>query len=230
MDNRLNRILHNKPVKLFYFVRNLARYAVPHRLLQKRLEGVLAEVASRDDRDYILQRVDYYNRLPAEGVPLPEGLHPLGEHRLGRGVRTAYFFDSYEFTRWFDDGLLWNMIPGDVTEVPPIPSVVKSRPIAGDNANSVLLNLDKFRHFVFLRDDIPFRAKEDRGSSGARSTATTRTMYCANASWSAISARHAAMRASRTAIRRCRPSGRNPTFRCTTICVTATSWPSRATM
>lgn len=54
MDNRLNRILHNKPVKLFYFVRNLARYAVPHRLLQKRLEGVLAEVALRDDRDYIL--------------------------------------------------------------------------------------------------------------------------------------------------------------------------------
>lgn len=47
MDNRLNRILHNKPVKLFYFVRNLARYAVPHRLLQKRLEGVLAEVALR---------------------------------------------------------------------------------------------------------------------------------------------------------------------------------------
>ncbi len=79
MDNRLNRILHNKPVKLFYFVRNLARYAVPHRLLQKRLEGVLAEVASRGDRDYILQRVDYYNRLPAEGVPLPEGLHPLGD-------------------------------------------------------------------------------------------------------------------------------------------------------
>lgn len=162
MDNRLNRILHNKPVKLFYFVRNLARYAVPHRLLQKRLEGVLAEVALRDDRDYILQRVDYYNRLPADGVPLPEGLHPLGEHRLGRGVRTAYFFDSYEFTRWFDDDLLWNMIPGGVTEVSPIPSVVKSRPIAGDNANSVLLNLDKFRHFVFLRDDIPFRAKEDR--------------------------------------------------------------------
>lgn len=165
MDNRLNRILHNKPVKLFYFVRNLARYAVPHRLLQKRLEGVLAEVASRDDRDYILQRVDYYNRLPtASNSPPPSstGMHPLGEHRLGRGVRTAYFFDSYEFTRWFDDGLLWNMIPGDVTEVPPIPSVVKSRPIAGDNANSVLLNLDKFRHFVFLRDDIPFRAKEDR--------------------------------------------------------------------
>jgi hypothetical protein len=77
-------------------------------------------------------------------------------------VRTAYFFDSYEFTRWFDDRLLWRMIPGDVTTVPPFPAVVKSRPIAGDNAASVLLNLDKARHFVFLRDDIPFREKEDR--------------------------------------------------------------------
>ncbi len=77
-------------------------------------------------------------------------------------MRTAYFFDSYEFTRWFDDDLLWNMIPGDVTQIPPVPSIVKSRPIAGDNANSVLLNLDKFRHFVFLKDAIPFRDKEPR--------------------------------------------------------------------
>lgn len=165
MNNRLNRIIHNKPVKLFYFVRNLARYSVPHRLLQSRLDRVLDEAMARGDREYILQRVAYYNRLSPTGTPaaaLLSGMTPLGAHRFGRGVRSAYFFDSYEFTRWFDDRLLWNLIPGDVTEVPDIPSVVKSRPIAGDNANSVLLNLDKFRHFVFLRDDIPFRAKEDR--------------------------------------------------------------------
>lgn len=160
--NELNRIFHNKPVKFFYFVRNFVRYAVPRPLLQRRLDEVLSEVERRSDRDYILQRVSYYNRLP-EGATLPvERSKPLGEHRFGKGVRTAYFFDSYEFTRWFDDALRWNMIPGDVTQVPDIPSVVKSRPIAGDNANSVLLNLDKFRHFVFLRDDIPFREKENR--------------------------------------------------------------------
>lgn len=233
MDNRLNRILHNKPVKLFYFVRNLARYAVPHRLLQKRLEGVLAEVALRDDRDYILQRVDYYNRLPtASNYPPPSstGMHPLGEHRLGRGVRTAYFFDSYEFTRWFDDDLLWNMIPGDVTEVSPIPSVVKSRPIAGDNANSVLLNLDKFRHFVFLRDDIPFRAKEDRAIFRSAINChhpnhVLRKRFMERYFGSACCDAGISNR-----IRRCRPSGRSLTSRCTTTCATAISWPSRATM
>ena len=94
--------------------------------------------------------------------PPREGLRPLGDHKFRRGVKTAYFFDTYEFTRWFSDRLLWNTVPGDVTTVPDVPSIVKSRPICGDNANSVLLNLDKVRHFIFLRDDIPFRKKSDK--------------------------------------------------------------------
>ena len=94
--------------------------------------------------------------------PPREGLRPLGDHKFRRGVKTAYFFDTYEFTRWFSDRLLWNTVPGDVTTVLDVPSIVKSRPICGDNANSVLLNLDKVRHFIFLRDDIPFRKKSDK--------------------------------------------------------------------
>lgn len=159
--NRLNRILHNKPVKAFYFLRSFVRYATPKRLLQRRLAGVLEQARQREDWAYICRRVDYYNKLmPLATSPL--GLHPLGDHKFRKGVRSAYFFDTYEFTRWFDDGLLWHTVPGDVTTVPEIPAVVKSRPIDGDNANSVLLNLDKLRHFVFLKDDQPFREKEDR--------------------------------------------------------------------
>ena len=81
--NELNRIFHNKPIKFFYFVRNFVRYAVPRPLLQRRLDEVLSEVERRSDRDYILQRVSYYNRLP-EGDTLPvERSKPLGEHRFG---------------------------------------------------------------------------------------------------------------------------------------------------
>jgi len=160
--NRLNRILHNKRIKLFWFAANFMRYAVPKRFLQRKLAKTLAEVESRPDRDYIFERVDYYCKL-LEGCHTPEGeLAPLAEHKLGKGVRTAYFFDSYEYTRWFDDTLRWKMIPGDVTHIPDVPAIIKSRPIAGDNANSVVLNLDKFRHFAFLRDDIPFREKMDK--------------------------------------------------------------------
>lgn len=160
--NRLNRIFHNKPLKVLYFIRNFARYAVPKGVFRWRLETLLAEARERPDREYIRQRVDYYNRLDRTVTPPRDGMRPLGEHCFHKGVRTAYFFDTYEFTRWFSDHLVWHMVPGDVTTVPEIPAVVKSRPIAGDNRNSVVLNLDKHRHFVFLRDDIPFRKKENR--------------------------------------------------------------------
>lgn len=159
--NRLNRLIYNKPLKALYFVRNFVRYALPKRFFQRRLARMLAGVSERSDREYIRRRVDYYNKLsPAADVPA--GLHPLGEHKFRKGVRTAYFFDTYEYTRWFGDGLLWHTVPGDVTKVPAVPAVVKSRPIAGDNARAVLLNLDKNRHFVFLRDNIPFRKKRDQ--------------------------------------------------------------------
>ena len=161
--NRLNRIFHNKQIKLFWFLRSFARYLTPKRLLQSRLDRVLAEAERRPDWEYICRRADYYNKLsPAPATPPREGLRPLGDHKFRRGVKTAYFFDTYEFTRWFSDRLLWNTVPGDVTTVPDVPSIVKSRPICGDNANSVLLNLDKVRHFIFLRDDIPFRKKSDK--------------------------------------------------------------------
>jgi hypothetical protein len=42
-----------------------------------------------------------------------------------------------------------------------LPSIQKSRPIASDNANAVLLNLDKKRHFVFIKDPKDFTAKKN---------------------------------------------------------------------
>lgn len=159
--NRLNRLFHNKPVKALYFLRNFVRYATPKMLFRSRLARTLARARQRGDWEYIRSRVEYYNKLtPAASVP--EGLRPLGGHKFRKGVRTAYFFDTYEYTRWFDDRLLWHTVPGDVTKVPAVPAVVKSRPIGDDNACAVLLNLDKNRHFVFLKDDIPFREKCDR--------------------------------------------------------------------
>ena len=100
--------------------------------------------------------------LTEKGIDLEELTLHVGAGTFKPVKSEDYFFDTYEFTRWFSDRLLWNTVPGDVTTVPDVPSIVKSRPICGDNANSVLLNLDKVRHFIFLRDDIPFRKKSDK--------------------------------------------------------------------
>ena len=150
-----------KNSKPLYFIRNGVRLAWPAGLLRRRLPHLLDELETRPDREYILSRVDYYNKL-AEGAQLPPDESSLLRDFRLRGNRSAYFFDSYEYTRWFTPSLRWHYVFGDVTHVPEVPSVVKSRPIAGDNANSVLLNLDKSRHFTFLNDTIPFREKADR--------------------------------------------------------------------
>lgn len=146
--------------KLLYYLRGVSREAVPDGLFRCRLQRVLASVKNRPDREYILDRVNYYCRLnvPAE---LPVWSPSLQDFSR-KGSPSVYYFDSKEYTRWFDPRLRWEYRFGDVTFVPEVPAIVKSRPIEGDNFNSVLLNLDKVRHFTFLRDKVPFREKEDR--------------------------------------------------------------------
>ena len=169
---RLDYIFHNgHNSRLVYMLRSFARYAVPKTLLRRRLTSLLCELGSRADKEYILSRVDYYNKLASPPRPcgssnrqadLCRG-HALGEFTYRRRPKpTAYFFDAYEYTRYFSDGLRWHYLFGDVTHVPDVPSIVKSRPVGGDNACSVLLNLDKNRHFCFLHDRIRFEDKTDR--------------------------------------------------------------------
>jgi hypothetical protein len=45
-------------------------------------------------------------------------------------------------------------------EIPDEPSFVKSRPIYGDNRNSVLMKLDSIRHFNFIKDSLNFKDKK----------------------------------------------------------------------
>ena len=149
-----------KNSKLPYFIRNGIRRTTPRSWLRSRLPHVLAEVEKRPDKEYILSRVDYYNKLSLV-TPLPPGSPVLGDFTL-KGNKSAYFFDSFEYTRWFDPSLHWEYVFGDVIHVPGVPAIVKSRPIVGDNAHSVLLNLDKVRHFTFLHDTVPFRNKTDK--------------------------------------------------------------------
>ena len=158
--NFWNRIFHYKAWKPLYFVRGFLRYYTPRWWTQRQLNRLLKEAQCRPDWEYIRKRVDYYNRL-APLTATPEGLRPLAEHKVG-SIQSAYFFDSHQYTRYFADELLWKIEPGDVVTVPELPSVVKSRPTEGDLANSVVLNLDKHRHFLFLKDEIPFREKQNR--------------------------------------------------------------------
>ena len=160
MKHLLESLHSGKNLKFPYYLKNVMRLVLPSFFCRLRLRKTLAQIEKRNDKDYIKDRVDYYCKLSSP-VRLPESAPTVGRHRL-KGNRSVYFFDTYEFTRWFPKWLRWSYVFGDVTRVPSVPSVVKSRPLCADNSYSVLLNLDKIRHFVFLKDRIPFTRKEDK--------------------------------------------------------------------
>lgn len=150
--------VRHKNNKFLYYAINFARQLFPVKFFQSRLKGKL--LAIKDfDIDYIRERVDYYNKLE-KNVDLSAAVSTLEDFKMKKKNKT-YFFDCYEYTRYFHHGLRMDYKFGDVTFVPGEPAIVKSRPIRGDNSNSILLNLDKVRHFTFLNDTKDFRKKKD---------------------------------------------------------------------
>lgn len=149
-----------KPNKQLFYLRGFGRLLIPRRLFMSRLAHRLASLDQRPDKDYILDRVDYYNRLSAPFVLPPEATRLDSLSR--KTARTMYYLDASQVARWFDGGLRWMTAFGDVNYVAAHPSVTKSRPLGPDNANNVLLKLNRYRHFNFIRDPYPTESKQDK--------------------------------------------------------------------
>ena len=149
-----------KNSKFIYYLRTYSLLLCPKFILRRIMRRRIKEVAASPEKEYIMNRVNYYNKLKS-GTKLPGNAPVLAEHTLkNKKCGSVYFFDTYEFTRYFPNKLHWLLKGGDVTTVPDAPTIVKSRPIAGDNANSVLMKLNKVRHFFFVKDPIPFEDKQ----------------------------------------------------------------------
>lgn len=155
-----------KNLHLPYYLGGALRLMTPRWFTQSRRDALLHrfDEMPASQQDYVMERVTYYNRL-SEPVTLPPECPTLGEqHYAHRGYASVYFFDSYEWNRYFPESLHWAFAPGDVIDTFTVPTIVKSRPIEASkaNPNSVLINMDKVRHFMFFRDPIPFEKKENR--------------------------------------------------------------------
>ena len=159
--NILYKLHSGKNSKIAYYLRSYLSMAVPDALLRRRLKKILRQQLTAEERTEVEWRTAYYCKH--FDTRIPDDARQLDDHKLkNRNYPSVYFFDSREFTRYFPKHLRWNYIFGDVIHTPDVPSIVKSRPIGDDNANAVLLNLDKIRHFVFLDDRIPFTDKSDK--------------------------------------------------------------------
>ena len=104
---------------LAFYVRSFIRYYTPKRITRSRLNSKLAqfESLSAEEKDYVKMRVDYYCRFN-DAILLPDDAPALKLFTYGRKesyvhdyVNSTYFFDAYEYTRFFPDHLRWAYNP-----------------------------------------------------------------------------------------------------------------------
>ena len=151
--------LKHRNNKQIYYLCNYVKLLIPDFIFRKRLKKKLSSI-SKYDLNYIKQRVNYYNRLKKK-YDLPNELTSLKDFKIKNHHRT-YFFDTYQYSRFFKKKFKLNMLFGDITHIPGLPSIVKSRPIDDENHNSVLMKLNKVRHFTYTNDKNKFEDKIDK--------------------------------------------------------------------
>ncbi len=147
----------HKNNKFYYYVLNYLRQLKPSIYYQKKLEKKLMELDDFD-MEKILSRVNYYNKL--DDVKTLSNTVSLADLKIEKGSK-AYFFDLYEYGRFFHKNLKGHFLFGDITHIPNDPSLVKSRPISDKNENSILLKWNKVRHFTYVKIDKDYLTKKN---------------------------------------------------------------------
>lgn len=149
-----------KNPKWKYYFRNYALLLVSKVFLGWWRKSQLNNVTGREDYAYIKQRVNYYNQLSkSQKLANTTLLKDFSKSMVNEG--SVYFFDTIHYLKCFPSTLFFASKFGDVITVPAQASLVKSRPIVKANQNSVLLKLDKVRHFIFVNDKLDFEHKKN---------------------------------------------------------------------
>ena len=105
-------LLHSgKNSKLAYYIKVYLQEITPRCLLRPFLSHLLQEAEKRSDYDYIMERVNYYNRLTKDIVFSQDDWQKEAvcldkQQKTGQKV---YYFDAMEYGRWFPGHLLWRL-------------------------------------------------------------------------------------------------------------------------
>ena len=166
-------VLKYKNIKSLYYFKNLMLIFIPRIFYRSRLKSKLNKIKNYN-RDDILYRVNYYNkinnqfRISSKSIKnrglLTRQLTNIKENVIKKNKsikkHTTYFFDLYNIFSFFSSDKQLDFIFGDDTQTPETPFIVKSRIIDNSN-NSIILNLNKVRHFHFIKDNREFKNKKN---------------------------------------------------------------------
>lgn len=158
--------------RLKYYIKGGAVAYAPPAILRYRTQKLLTRTSETGIPQRVLDRVNYYNKLSGE--------IELGSLRTKELPfdQSRYRLDLLEHLRAFGRNKFVETLFGDITHVPNVPSFVKSRPISDENENSVVLKLDKFRHFVRFQDPLTFDEKTPIAVWRGGATNAKRDLLC----------------------------------------------------
>ncbi|MGD1504890.1 glycosyl transferase family 90 [Vibrio harveyi] len=149
-----------KDSKFPYYFSNTLSMLIPRFVYREQAKRLLSTL-NEAEKQYCLERVNYYNKCEQlfSVDSREQSYAKIGEFKKTKGW--TYFFDTRQVIRYFPSEFTFNYINGDVTHIPNVPSFIKSRPIHGDNQNSIVLKLNQIRHFKFVDDEMSYRDKKD---------------------------------------------------------------------
>ncbi|MDF2153940.1 glycosyl transferase family 90 [Vibrio sp. CAU 1672] len=144
--------------KIKYYLKNVLLASLPSSWFRCYGKNLMSNTHEYDET-YLQQRVNYYNQLDSGFSLTQQELTRIQDFKKTGG--SAYYYDLLKVIKCFPKSHAFKYINGDVIDVPSEPSFLKSRPIAGNNTNSVLLKLNAVRHYYFIDSDKPYRDKKD---------------------------------------------------------------------
>lgn len=140
-----------------FYAANTCQALLPGWWFRRRLARLL-DAITEDDLAALNERVAYYCRGDS---PLHLGDDAVAIRDIRSEGNTTYYFDLMRILRYFPTHLRLSYRFGDIRDIPPTPAIVKSRPILPQSPNAVVMKLNQVRHYVFVPDHTPFRAKSD---------------------------------------------------------------------
>jgi len=166
--------LKYKNIKSFYYLRHFLAALVPRIFYRLQLQSELKKIKYYDEQ-YIFSRLNYYNKRKGRFKVSKNAMtnkelffrqiniikENIFKKNMGVKKYTTYFFDLYKLFSFFDNRKKLDFIFGDITKTQSIPTIVKSRPIINSD-DSIILNLNKVRHFHFINDHKKFLNKKNK--------------------------------------------------------------------
>ena len=132
--------------KILYNLKGIYRMllprAIPQALLRSKIQAIFT--LDRATLETIALRVAHYHKLnshfspqpfalpshkPVRDTIVPPHFGALRDNKLTKEHSSVYFYDSYEWTRYFPDHFVWNYEFSDVNYYLSSPAITKTRPI-----------------------------------------------------------------------------------------------------